>query len=191
MLSSQKCSWLTLGVFFGWMCALAPSCLAEDKLPVVEVQDAVATNEKEMKPYAELIEQTDVTIDMLPIPGGNFLMGSPDTEANRNDDEGPQHQVELSPFWMTKTEITWKSYDIWMSDIDFFRRSVMNLKASPRDAIADVFQISQPTKPYTDMTFGMGKRGFPAFCMTQHSARTFCKLLSAKSVRYYRLPTEA
>ncbi len=191
MLSSQKCSWLTLGVFFGWMCALAPSCLAEDKLPVVEVQDAVATNEKEMKPYAELIEQTDVTIDMLPIPGGNFLMGSPDTEANRNDDEGPQHQVELSPFWMAKTEITWNSYDIWMSDIDVFRRSVMNLKASPRDAIADVFQISQPTKPYTDMTFGMGKRGFPAVCMTQHSARTFCKWLSAKSGRYYRLPTEA
>jgi formylglycine-generating enzyme required for sulfatase activity len=41
------------------------------------------------------------------------------------------------------------------------------------------------------MTFAMGKRGYPAICMTQHSARTFCKWLSAKTGRYYRLPTEA
>jgi len=37
----------------------------------------------------------------------------------------------------------------------------------------------------------MGKRGYPAICMTQHSARVFCQWLSAKTGRYYRLPTEA
>ena len=37
----------------------------------------------------------------------------------------------------------------------------------------------------------MGKRGYPAISMTQHAARTFCKWLSAKTGRYYRLPTEA
>jgi formylglycine-generating enzyme required for sulfatase activity len=37
----------------------------------------------------------------------------------------------------------------------------------------------------------MGKKGYPAICMTQHAARTFCKWLSAKTGRYYRLPTEA
>jgi formylglycine-generating enzyme required for sulfatase activity len=41
------------------------------------------------------------------------------------------------------------------------------------------------------MTFGMGKRGYPAICMTQHAARTFCRWLSAKTGRFYRLPTEA
>jgi formylglycine-generating enzyme required for sulfatase activity len=41
------------------------------------------------------------------------------------------------------------------------------------------------------MSFGMGKGDTPAICMTQHAARTFCKWLSAKTGRYYRLPTEA
>ena len=128
---------------------------------------------------------------MLPIPGGKFLMGSPEDEEYREDDEGPQREVQISPFWMAKTEITWDVYDVWASDIDIKLRAALNLKASPRDALADKFQISQPTNPYTDMTFGMGKKGYPAICMTQHAARTFCKWLSAKTGRYYRLPTEA
>ncbi|MCA9162939.1 MAG: formylglycine-generating enzyme family protein, partial [Planctomycetales bacterium] len=86
---------------------------------------------------------------------------------------------------------TWDAYDVWASDLDIFRRTALNIPANARDRAADVFQISQPTKPYTDMSFGMGKRGYPAICMTQHAARTFCKWLSAKTGRYYRLPTEA
>ena len=41
------------------------------------------------------------------------------------------------------------------------------------------------------MTFGMGKEGFPAICMTQLAAKTYCEWLSAKTGHYYRLPTEA
>jgi formylglycine-generating enzyme required for sulfatase activity len=41
------------------------------------------------------------------------------------------------------------------------------------------------------MTFNMGKLGYPAICMTQHSARVFCQWLTMKTGRYYRLPTEA
>jgi formylglycine-generating enzyme required for sulfatase activity len=37
----------------------------------------------------------------------------------------------------------------------------------------------------------MGKRGYPAICMTQLAAKCYCKWLSAKTGRYYRLPTEA
>ena len=58
-----------------------------------------------------------------------------------------------------------------------------------RDKLADA--IARPTKPYTDMTFGMGKDGYPAICMTQFAAKMYCKWLSAKTGRYYRLPTEA
>ena len=144
-----------------------------------------------MQPYSEVVEQADVKFEMLPIPGGTFLMGSPDDEEGRKDDEGPQREVKISPFWMSKTEITWDVYDVWASDLDIVRREALKLEPSPRDALADALQISQPTKPYTDMSFGMGKRGYPAVCMTQHSARTFCKWLSAKTGRYYRLPTEA
>ncbi len=155
------------------------------------VPDSQATTQKEMRPYTELIEHTDEKIEMVPIPGGTFTMGSPAAEKGRKDDEGPQHQVEISPFWMAKCEITWDSYEIWMADLDIVRRKLASIEPNDRDKAADIFQISQPTKPYTDMTFGMGKRGYPAICMTQHACRTFCQWLSAKTGRYYRLPTEA
>lgn len=164
---------------------------AEEKIPAVEVADAQAESEADMKPYTEVVEQTEATFRMLPIPSGTFLMGSPEEEEGRREDEGPQREVHISAFWMSETEITWDVYDVWMSDLDIFRREALQLEPSPRDALADSFQVSQPTKPYTDMTFGMGKRDYPAISMTQHAARTFCHWLSAKTGRYYRLPTEA
>lgn len=40
------------------------------------------------------------------IPGGCFLMGSPQTEKDRDIDEGPVHEVCVKGFWMAKTEVT-------------------------------------------------------------------------------------
>ncbi len=165
--------------------------LAQDPERVFPVKDSAATSPEQMKKYTELIEHTNAKIDMIPIPGGKFTMGCPDSDPNKNPDEGPVRTVEVSPFWMAKCEMTWDAYDVWMSDLDVFSRTVNKVQATPRDTIADEFQKSQPTKPYCDMSFGMGKRGFPAICMTQHAARIYCKWLSAKTGRYYRLPTEA
>jgi formylglycine-generating enzyme required for sulfatase activity len=178
------------------VCALAlvASCrcvAAADHPSPLKVENSEARTEAEMKPYTELIEHTDATIDMLPIKGGRFVMGSPASEKGRKEDEGPQHEVEISPFWMAKCEITWDAYEVWMSDLDIVRRQAFNLPLTERDKIAEPFQISRPTKPYTDMTFKMGKKGYPAICMTQHACRVFCQWLSAKTGRYYRLPTEA
>lgn len=170
----------------------APStAFACEDLPPVPNQDAVATSEAEMKAYREVIADSEASIDLVPIKGGIFLMGSPESESDRQENESPQREVQISPFWMSKCEITWDAYDVWMSDLDVFRRTANKTEPSPRDRLADQFQIGQPTKPYTDMSFGMGKRDFPAICMTQHAARTYCKWLSAKTGRYYRLPTEA
>jgi formylglycine-generating enzyme required for sulfatase activity len=168
----------------------AASTFADHPAPLV-VPDSAAKTEAEMKPYAELVEHTAEKIELVPIRGGKFVMGSPDDEEGRKKDEGPRHEVEISPFWMAKHEITWDVYEIWMADIDILRRKVTDTPATERDKIAEKFQITMPTKPYTDMTFGMGKRGYPAICMTQHSCRVFCQWLSAKTGRYYRLPTEA
>ena len=143
----------------------------------------------ELKPYTEVIAGTDVKFDMLPIPGGTFTMGSPSAEADRKSDEGPQHAVKLDPFWMGKHEVTWDSYELWMFKLDVQRREASNITATQLDRRADA--VTRPTKPYTDMTFGMGKEGYPAICMTQLAARTYCKWLSAKTGHYYRLPTEA
>ena len=168
-------------------CAAA---LAKHPAPLV-VPNSDATTEAEMKPYAEVIEHSEAKIDMLPIPGGKFWMGSPAAEPGRAADEGPQHEVEVGPFWMAKCEITWDAYEVWMADLDVVRRQVLMGEETLRDKLAEPLQVTKPTEPYTDMSFGMGKRNYPAICMTQHSARTFCQWLSAKTGRYYRLPTEA
>ena len=150
-----------------------------------------AEAEVEMETYSEPLEHTEVAIAFVPIPGGAFEMGSPDSEAGRREDEGPQHRVEISPFWMSETEITWDAYEVWMFDLDIQRRELAKEEPTQRDRAADEYQLSQPTPPYTDMTFGMGKEGFPAISMTQLAARVFCQWLTAKTGRYYRLPTEA
>ena len=118
-------------------------------------------------------------------------MGSPQSEPDRLIDEGPQRGVKVDPFWMAETETTWDVFEIWALDLDIHRRKRMKLNKTKRDELADEYQLSQPTQSYTKMDFGMGRFGFPAMCMTQLSARTFCKWLSAKTGRYYRLPTEA
>ena len=145
--------------------------------------------EGEMKPYTDVVANAEVTFDMVPIPGGKFVMGSPDGEPGHKPDEAPQHEVEISPFWMGKCEVTWNEYEVWMFALDIQRRQVFKVEATDLEKQADA--VTRPTKPYTDMTFGMGKDGYPAISMTQLAAKTYCKWLSQKTGRYYRLPTEA
>ena len=47
-----------------------------------------------------------VTLPMIQIPAGEFVMGSPGDEPERLDDEGPQHRVRLASFWLGQTPIT-------------------------------------------------------------------------------------
>ena len=174
------------------MLSMAPVAGADDAvLPAVPVENARATTEQEMKPYTEVVRFSEATIELLPIAGGTFTMGSPDSEPNHQDDESPQHEVQINPFWMGKHEITWDAYEVWMFDLDIHRRKFEKLTGGPRETAALEYQISQPTPPYCDMTFGMGRRKSPAISMTQFAARTFCQWLSLKTGRYYRLPTEA
>ncbi len=159
----------------------------------IEVPNANAENESDMKAYTEVIPDTDAKFDMVPIHGGKFTMGSPEGEKDRNDDEGPQHEVAVEPFWMGKCEVTWDEYELWGLSIDVQRRELARKTSgkepTERELLVDA--ITQPTKPYSDMTFGMGKEDYPVICMTQLAARVYCKWLSAKTGRYYRLPTEA
>lgn len=126
---------------------------------------------------------------MLPIPAGEFLMGSPATEKGRQADEGPSHKVKISPFWMGRCEVTWNEFELFMY-LDEERKFKDRIKTDPKvDRVSDV--VARPTKPYVEMSFGMGKDGFPAISMTQHAASKYCQWLSAKTGHFYRLPTEA
>ena len=134
-----------------------------------------------MKAYTDTIADTKVTFDLVPIPPGSFEMGSPKKEHGHQPDENPPHKVTVSAFWMEKCEVTWNEFELYMYP---------NARKSTDTAeLADA--VTHPTKPYVEMSFGMGKDGFPAISMTQHAANTYCKWLSAKTGHFYRLPTEA
>jgi len=51
-----------------------------------------------------------VKLEMIAIPGGTFLMGSPASEAERQDHESPQHQVTVPSFFMGKYPLTQAQY---------------------------------------------------------------------------------
>jgi RES domain-containing protein len=58
----------------------------------------------------------EVALEMVPIPSGEFLMGSPDDEPGRRSNEGPQHRVRLGAFSLTRTPITqaqWRQVAFW------------------------------------------------------------------------------
>ena len=157
--------------------------------PYLRDPDSEAKTQAEMKPYVQRIQDTDVKFEMVPIPGGEFLMGSAPGEKDRKDDEGPQHPVEIASFWMGQHEVTWDEYDIWRLTLDMQRRQLAGRESNTVDQAADA--VTRATKEYMDMTFGRGHDGFPAISMTQVAAKMYCVWLSAKTGHYYRLPTEA
>lgn len=195
--SRYRLQWITLTLVLGivFVTGLSSSHnhirgADEQPLPSVPVNtEAEAKSESEMKVYTEKISGTDVKFQMVPIPGGEFLIGSPESEAGRSPDEGPQRRVKISPFWMGKYEVTWDEYDIFNHNLDIKRQTLLKLQMTSQDK--DALVVARPTKPYTDMTFGMGHDNYPAICMTQFAAKTYCEWLSAKTGHYYRLPTEA
>ena len=142
-----------------------------------------------MKPYVDEIPGTGVKFEMIPIPSGDFVMGSPKTEKGHSSNEGPQHKVKIDPFWMAKTETTWNCYTLFMYQEE--EKMVMKLRGYKPELNAVSDAVARPTTPYVEMSFGMGTDGFPAISMTQHAANTYCKWLTAVTGHYYRLPTEA
>ncbi len=161
--------------------------------------DAVA-----MQVYTETVPAAKgATIDLVPVPGGEVTLGSPATEAGRQENEGPQVKVTVDPFWIGKYEITWDVYRAFMEngkarnkDGTLNRDSIIMTPEPPeaKDGETVVDIVSQPTPPYTPMHFEMGEgygAGWPAIAMTHHAASKFCEWLSAQTGHYYRLPTEA
>ncbi len=140
------------------------------------------------EPYEQEIPGAEEVIKMTPIPAGSFEMGSPSGEQGRDEDEGPVKEVKVDAFWMGVHEITWAQYDLFVEE----KMSTLK-KQIPDNSAVDIKAdaVSLPTPPYIDMSFGMGRDGYPAASMTQYAAVMYAKWLTAKTGRFYRLPTEA
>ncbi|BBO34358.1 SUMF1/EgtB/PvdO family nonheme iron enzyme [Lacipirellula parvula] len=154
------------------------------------VAQAQADGDGAMESYEAEVPETAAPYAMVAIEGGKFLMGSPADEAGRGEEEGPQVEVEVTPFWIGKHEVTWDEYEPFM--ITGIERLKNGMRKDFDPAVhTDVDAVSQPTTPYVEMSFGMGQYGYPAISMTQHGANKYCQWLSAQTGHFYRLPTEA
>lgn len=155
------------------------------------------------------IPGTEVEFEMIYVPGGEFVMGSPQSEPNRDEDEGPQRKVRVSPFWIAKCEATWEQYDQYafvddpnvidavslaspklnptyaMNLVNWFKQQMTLWKNEELDA------ITKPSPFYGDYYHGMGRRQKPVIAVSKLNARMFCDWLSKKTGRPFRLPTEA
>ncbi|MCD0458495.1 formylglycine-generating enzyme family protein [Roseiconus lacunae] len=174
----------------------ASRCLAETVPGIASEKPAegpfVKVDEGYMVPYTFRIPGTDQEIEMVPVPGGEFLLGSPEGEEDRSEDEGPQVKVTVDPMWVAKTEVTWGQYKEYMNLYAIFK----DFEAEGIRPVNDdnkVDAITAPTELYEPtFTFEYGQEPEqPAVTMTQYSAQQFTKWLSLVSGQQYRLPTEA
>ncbi len=196
---------LTLAVALGLLRA------ADDGIPPVPPEPKIAAKiDLPPKPFTETIEEEikipddkdpdkftlqklKTTFEMVYVPAGEFLMGSPDAEKGRKENEGLQHKVKVNAFWLAKVETTWDLYDLWYRNKDLPRRDEADgeFEAKNADKKLGPDAITRPTNPYVDDTYGHGRAGKPAICMSHHAAMVFCQWLRHKTKRGYRLPTEA
>jgi formylglycine-generating enzyme required for sulfatase activity len=107
-----------------------------------------------------------LAITMVQIPAGSFQMGSPDTEAGRASDEGPQHRVQLQSFFLGQTPVNqaqWKEVASWPQ---------VNLKLNP-----DPANFKGANRPVEQVSW--------------EEAMEFCRRLSQRTNLFYTLPSEA
>jgi formylglycine-generating enzyme required for sulfatase activity len=115
------------------------------------------------------IPGTLVTFDMIAVPGGRVTVPGP----------GGPREVEVRPFLLGRTELTWDAYDPFA-----FGPGSGGARGS-----ADA--VSRPSRPYGAPDYGFGHAGFPAISVTRNAAEAYCRWLSERTGRRYRLPTEA
>jgi formylglycine-generating enzyme required for sulfatase activity len=127
-------------------------------------------------------------LEMIWIPAGDFLMGSPLTEAGRNpthDAEGntwdeTQHKVTIAKgFWMDTTEVTNEAYRKFIVAKPEWQKDKYDAKA--QGAPAPVLYLEK----WTGNDYPAGQGNYPVMTVTWYAARAYCGWAGE------RLPTEA
>jgi formylglycine-generating enzyme required for sulfatase activity len=116
----------------------------------------------------------EIVLEMVEIPGGKFEMGAPKAEKDSSDDERPQHEVEVAPFFMGKFTVTqaqWRVVAGWEKVKRELDPRPSRFPDKKRRTAAD------DQRPVEQVSWA--------------EAQEFCARLSVKTKRQYRLPSEA
>lgn len=133
---------------------------------------AWAADPAETKVVEEKLGSTLIKMEMVRVPGGTVEVKVPGGETKT---------VEVKPFWIAKTELTWDQYDLWHLGMDLPDPSKVE---EERDK-------TRPSPPYGAPDHGWGHQGYPALHIAHDAAQMYCDWLSKHTGKKYRLPTEA
>ncbi len=132
----------------------------------VERQGNIVYREtKQAKYYTEDLGN-GLTLELVSIPGGKFLMGSREKEKGSSREERPQHQVTVPSFFMSKFPVTQAQWQ----------------------GIASLLRVHYPLNPQPSYFCDPHR---PVERVSWYDAVEFCQRLSQQTNREYRLPTEA
>ena len=146
-------------------------------------------------PFGAVVERPDpLALTLVEIPAGSFVMGSPPDEAERYDDEGPQHVVTLGSFFISQTPVTqaqWRQVALWQERPGERWGRELDLEPSffqPRR--------NREAMGYRDDSFSLleGETSSdqrPVDNVSWLDASEFCNRLSQRTGRHYTLPSEA
>ena len=107
-----------------------------------------------------------VILEMVAIPDGTFIMGSPENEEGYHSSQSPQHQVTVPPFFMGKYPVTQQQWRV----VAALKKVNIDLESDPSRFKGD---------------------NLPVECVSWNDAQEFCARLSRMANKTYRLPTEA
>jgi formylglycine-generating enzyme required for sulfatase activity len=143
-----------------WFTVIRPYMLAQVRPHVLTAEDEPA-----LKPGDSFKECDKDCPEMVVVPAGEFIMGSPASEQGRRDDEEPQHKVVFAkPFAVSRFDVTFADWDA----------CVVYGDCDPRVA---------------DSGFGRGPQ--PVINITWDDARQYTAWLSRMTGKPYRLLSEA
>ena len=116
-----------------------------------------------------------ITLVMMLIPSGEFMMGALEGEAEGKDRERPQHLVKVPQFLMGRCPITQAQYEKVMMPSPATQTQDERVRFNPTTGYRENFVV--PNKPVVGVSW--------------NDAIEFCLRLSRITERHYRLPSEA
>jgi formylglycine-generating enzyme required for sulfatase activity len=124
--------------------------------------------------------------EMVKIAPGSFQMGSPASEKDRSDNEGPMHRVDIRySFWVSKYPITrgeWRQY-LSAAGIPGSGNCYGFNQANGQFEQKEEYSWKNPGFPQEDT--------HPVVCVNWQEAQDYAQWLSHKTGQHYRLLTEA
>jgi formylglycine-generating enzyme required for sulfatase activity/Tfp pilus assembly protein PilF len=135
----------------------------------------------------DTFRECDACPEMVVIPPGEFMLGSPDTEKNREPWEGPQVRMRIgAPLAVGRFEVTLDEYRA------FLRESRHDTGAGCVPALDPILGKIDPVAGVTYANPGYAQTGsHPAVCVSWDDAQAYLSWLSNRTGRTYRLLSES